>query len=643
MATGKCPTAPSEALQVQQKQQPNDVETPTAEPQELLLRMHQQRNGDQAENEDDNVLGEKLLIHKVRTFSMLDAASTSQLGKYLKDEEALHPPLESTGSSSSLHTSLLSSSGSAMPRPPHSKNLVLDPESNASVLQAAVSSGAEAVEVMAEQSWLITKLVVQLLWALRMSKRWILCALRLISFVLLLLSPLVKVAFYWFVDENVHKNIIYGLNRRNLLDVYTVPQKKEDETSTTGKSRSASVASTASASFTEARYPVVVFVSGGAWIIGYKAWGALMGRVLASLGVVVVMPDYRNFPQGVVPDMVEDVTRAMQWVFDNIHLFGGDRENVHLIGQSAGAHLAMCTLLEQVEKMRNAAATCATSPSSSLGGMGNTSDCESVESVSPLAQPITWNLRQIRSYIGISGPYNMEASIATFHRHGFDRAVVERIMAHRLAYYSPSLRLLALSELPSRTRQVLLEDFPPCFLFHGTADKTVSYRSSEQLTAALQSCSIPVSTRFFEGKTHTDPIIEDPIIGDDFLLDDVMAALKAQAPIDPATGKPRYELGVRPQEKRYYPKFLATTAPMSTMANTPAIAGPTNDMVVGPSWTVAVDSAADAAVWIVEVVVAPEPEVLALLEWLVTAVCATESLVMAVCATESVCVVESSD
>jgi len=429
------------------------------------------------------------------------------------------------------------------------------------VLQAGISSGTEAVEVMAEQSWLITKLAVQLLWALRMSKRWILCALRLISFVLLLLLPIVKVAFYWFVDENVHKNIIYGLNRRNLLDVYTVPKTKK-EAAEVKKQRSASVASTASASYTEARYPVVVFVSGGAWIIGYKAWGALMGRVLASLGVVVVMPDYRNFPQGVVPDMVEDATRAMQWVFDNVHLFGGDRENVHLIGQSAGAHLAMCTLLEMVEKKRNAAATFAASPSSncSVGGMGNTSDCESVESLSPLAQPITWNLRQIRSFIGISGPYNMEASIATFHRHGFDRAVVERIMAHRLAYYSPSLRLLALGELASRTRQALLEDFPPCFLFHGTADKTVSYRSSEQLTTALQACGIPVSTRFFEGKTHTDPIIEDPIVGDDFLLDDVMAALQAQAPIDPATGKPRYELGARPQEKRYYPKLLVRAA-----------------------------------------------------------------------------------
>lgn len=559
MATGKRAPAHAAPMEATQQQQQTDNGVKFADGEELTepLLVTQRVDGGQ-ENDDPETQEQKLLLPKVGTFSQLDAASTACLGKYLEDEEALHPPLESHGSASSMHApSLISSSGS-VPRPPHSKNLVLDADSNATVYQAAATSGSEIVEVVAEQSWLITKLVVQLLWALRMSKRWILCALRLIGFVMLLLPPILKVAVYWFVNENVHKNIIYGLNRRNLLDVYTVPQSKEAKAAQ--KQRATSSASPTSPSFAEARYPVVVFVSGGAWIIGYKAWGALMGRVLASLGVVVVMPDYRNFPQGVVPDMVEDVTRAMQWVFDNVHLFGGDRENVHLIGQSAGAHLAMCTLLEQVEKKRTAAASRASSPCSSMGGMGNSSDCESVESLSPLAQPITWELRQIRSYIGISGPFNMEASVATFHRHGFDRAVVERIMAHRLAYYSPALRLLALSELPARNRQALMKDFPPCYLFHGTADKTVSYRSSEQFTTSLQACDVPVSTRMFEGKTHTDPIIEDPIVGDDFLLDEVMAAMAAQAPVDPHTGKPRYELGARPQEKRYYPKFLVRVA-----------------------------------------------------------------------------------
>ena len=37
--------------------------------------------------------------------------------------------------------------------------------------------------------------------------------------------------------------------------------------------------------------------AGGAWTIGYKAWGSLLGRRLSKQGVLVCCLDYRNFPQ----------------------------------------------------------------------------------------------------------------------------------------------------------------------------------------------------------------------------------------------------------------------------------------------------------------------------------------------------------
>ena len=37
--------------------------------------------------------------------------------------------------------------------------------------------------------------------------------------------------------------------------------------------------------------------AGGAWTIGYKAWGSLLGRRLSKHGVLVYCLDYRNFPQ----------------------------------------------------------------------------------------------------------------------------------------------------------------------------------------------------------------------------------------------------------------------------------------------------------------------------------------------------------
>ncbi|XP_039043600.1 probable isoprenylcysteine alpha-carbonyl methylesterase ICMEL2 [Hibiscus syriacus] len=52
------------------------------------------------------------------------------------------------------------------------------------------------------------------------------------------------------------------------------------------------------------------FVTGGAWIIGYKAWGSLLGLQLAERDIIVACIDYRNFPQGTISDMVKDVSQG---------------------------------------------------------------------------------------------------------------------------------------------------------------------------------------------------------------------------------------------------------------------------------------------------------------------------------------------
>ena len=101
--------------------------------------------------------------------------------------------------------------------------------------------------------------------------------------------------------------------------------------------------------------------TGGAWTIGYKAWGALLGRRLSEGGILVASMDYRNFPQvmslpsqplsklmqGSCQDMLEDVNNGIAWVLRCIHRFGGDPKKVYLCGQSAGGHLTATAMLTQ--------------------------------------------------------------------------------------------------------------------------------------------------------------------------------------------------------------------------------------------------------------------------------------------------------
>ncbi|MFI5783988.1 carboxylesterase/lipase family protein [Nocardia sp. NPDC051570] len=93
-----------------------------------------------------------------------------------------------------------------------------------------------------------------------------------------------------------------------------------------------------------ARLPVLVWIYGGAFIIGSSSEPIYNGATLASHGAVVVSFNYRVSMEGF--GRIEgaptnrgllDQIAALRWVGDNIAAFGGNPENITLFGQSAGA------------------------------------------------------------------------------------------------------------------------------------------------------------------------------------------------------------------------------------------------------------------------------------------------------------------
>jgi para-nitrobenzyl esterase len=90
--------------------------------------------------------------------------------------------------------------------------------------------------------------------------------------------------------------------------------------------------------------PVVVWISGGAYLNCNTANPHFAGAILARAGTVVVSLHYRTGAEGFAridgaPDNrgLLDQVAALQWVHDNITAFGGDPGNVTVLGQSAGA------------------------------------------------------------------------------------------------------------------------------------------------------------------------------------------------------------------------------------------------------------------------------------------------------------------
>jgi para-nitrobenzyl esterase len=98
--------------------------------------------------------------------------------------------------------------------------------------------------------------------------------------------------------------------------------------------------------------PVVVYIYGGAFYVGNASEPLYAGEQLAKKGIIYIAANYRLGVMGFLahPDASKespnhasgnwgllDQIEALKWVKANVQAFGGDPDNVTIVGQSAGA------------------------------------------------------------------------------------------------------------------------------------------------------------------------------------------------------------------------------------------------------------------------------------------------------------------
>ncbi|HZN78091.1 MAG TPA: carboxylesterase/lipase family protein [Mycobacterium sp.] len=129
------------------------------------------------------------------------------------------------------------------------------------------------------------------------------------------------------------------------------------------------------------RKPVMVWIHGGAYVLGSANQPMYDGRVLAAGGdVVVVTVNYRLGAFGFL-DLssfstprrrfesnlgLRDVLHALHWIRDNIAAFGGDPDRVTVFGESAGAGIITTLLASPAAEGLFAGAIAQSSPATSL-------------------------------------------------------------------------------------------------------------------------------------------------------------------------------------------------------------------------------------------------------------------------------------
>ena len=101
-----------------------------------------------------------------------------------------------------------------------------------------------------------------------------------------------------------------------------------------------------SSSINKATKPVIVFFYGGGWTTGKKSQYYFAASAFTELGYVVVVPDYAKYPKAKFPQFINDGAASVKWVKDNIAEYGGNPDEVFIVGHSAGAHLGALLLAD---------------------------------------------------------------------------------------------------------------------------------------------------------------------------------------------------------------------------------------------------------------------------------------------------------
>ena len=108
------------------------------------------------------------------------------------------------------------------------------------------------------------------------------------------------------------ENIAYGEGAHELLDIYR-PRR------------------TAA--------PVQIFIHGGAWQQLDKKDSGLAAPAFVGAGAMLVAPGFGRVPDVPVDTMVDQVRRAIAWLWHKVQDYGGDRDKIFISGHSSGAHL----------------------------------------------------------------------------------------------------------------------------------------------------------------------------------------------------------------------------------------------------------------------------------------------------------------
>ena len=211
--------------------------------------------------------------------------------------------------------------------------------------------------------------------------------------------------------------------------------------------------------------PVLFQIHGGGWMIGTKDEQALpLMNHMAAAGWVCVTTNYRLSPAATYPEHLIDCKRALAWIREHVHEYGGDPDHVVVTGGSAGGHLAALVALTP-------------------------NDAE----YQPSFEHIDTSVRGCVPFYGV---YDFVNRSQTWRHDGLQGVVEERIL---------KCSLEESREAWDRASPVThcSQEAPPFFVIHGDSDTLVPVPEAREFVRALREKSRePVAYAELPGAQH---------------------------------------------------------------------------------------------------------------------------------------------
>lgn len=216
--------------------------------------------------------------------------------------------------------------------------------------------------------------------------------------------------------------------------------------------------------------PVVVFFFGGSWKSGKRQWYSWVGEALAKRGLVVMIPDYRLWPKVKMQGFMEDGAHAVAWAHAHAGEYGGNPQQLFVMGHSAGAHIGALLATD----------------AHWLADVG--------------MKP-----RQLSGFIGLAGPYDFLPLTDQDYVDMFGSTHAEQLLSQPVHFVDG--------------------DEPPMLLMQGTSDKIVAPKNATSLAAALRAKNEPVEVKMFPDIGHLAILfsMSRPLRGKAPVIDDAVA------------------------------------------------------------------------------------------------------------------------